>query len=60
MSHARLAALVILVTLTLGTLAYVAGVHTYGTPGQTLNGGITADTCGVEVWGTPGPFCSAG
>lgn len=32
-------------------------VGTYGTPGVTLNGGVTFGDCGIEVWGEPGPFC---
>ncbi len=37
------------------------GLHAYGVPGITANGGIVAGDCyhfdvGVEVWGSPGLF----
>lgn len=51
-----IAAAVTAVAIVIGGAA-LAGVRTYGTPGETLNGGITYGACGIEVWGTPGHFC---
>lgn len=47
----------ILIGITVFVVAYVTGVRTYGTPGETENGGFTYGRCGVEIWPSVGHFC---
>jgi hypothetical protein len=49
--------------LFLAGLALGEEFQTYGTPGQTLNGGVVMShgpSCGLELWGDFGTFCTYG